>query len=113
MKCRCPNCQSDRVVTKDYARSAGCALGTLAGAVGGATAAASGAEIGMLAGAVAGPLGAIAGGGMAGAIVGALLVVSRAVRPVRHWAKLWMRKSSTISYAWCANSASAGRMANL
>lgn len=113
MKFRCPNCQLDRVVTKDYARSAGCAFGTLAGAgagaVGGATAAASGAEIGMLAGAVAGP-------SLVAWLVLSLalfLLVSRAVRPVRHWAKLWMRKSSTISYAWCANSASAGRMANL
>jgi phage tail tape-measure protein len=67
----CPNCQSDRIGTRNTGRKAGGAIGTVAGAASGAAGALGGAEIGGTVGAVAGPAGALLGA-FAGAILGGL-----------------------------------------
>jgi len=68
----CPKCQSGRVETRNHARKAGGAIGTVAGAVSGAAVVLSGAEMGATVGLVAGPFGAMLGG-IAGAVLGALV----------------------------------------
>ena len=68
----CPKCQSGRVETRNHARKAGGAIGTVAGAVSGAAVLLSGAEMGAMVGLVAGPFGAMLGG-VAGAVLGALV----------------------------------------
>ncbi|MQA21531.1 hypothetical protein GEV01_18580 [Rugamonas sp. FT103W] len=68
----CPNCGSERVDTKGYARRVFCGVGTIAGAIFCARGAAAGAELGVLGGMFIGPPGA-AIGGVTGTIVGALV----------------------------------------
>jgi hypothetical protein len=58
----CPRCNSSRITTRDYARKAGGAVGTVAGAAGSAAAALGGAETGAALGMIAGPVGSIFGG---------------------------------------------------
>lgn len=69
MSLLCPHCQSEQVVTRNYARRTGGAIGTVAGGYGGYTAALTGARIGSAAGSILGPPG-VAIGGLAGAIIG-------------------------------------------
>ena len=84
MPVKCPNCQSDHVISLDHAKRAG----GLIGVVGGAASALAGARIGSTVGAIAGPpgllLGSLAGaafgvlacaasGGLVGAEVGAIV----------------------------------------
>lgn len=70
MSLLCPHCQSEQVVTLNYARRTGGAIGTVAGGYGGYAAALSGARIGGLAvGLIMGPPGTTIGG-LAGAIIG-------------------------------------------
>lgn len=68
----CPRCHSTRVITHDYARTAGSVVGGVAGAGGAAAAAMAGAQTGAVMGAFAGPPGAFVGG-IAGAVMGALI----------------------------------------
>lgn len=71
----CPKCQSGRVETRNHARKAGGAIGTVAGTTSGVAIALSGAEVGATVGVIAGPIGstfgAIAGAVIAGLIGGA------------------------------------------
>jgi hypothetical protein len=56
MSLLCPKCQSEQVVTRNYARKTGGAIGTIAGGIGGLSAALSGARLGSAAaGMVLGP----------------------------------------------------------
>jgi len=68
----CPQCQSDRITTKNYAKKTGGTIGAVAGAAAGAASVLSGAEIGAVTGMLAGPMGA-AIGTIAGAIIGGLI----------------------------------------
>lgn len=68
MPCTCPQCQSERINTYNYAKRTCGAVGTVAGAVAGAAGCISAAEIGAMAGFIAGPAGA-AVGGIAGAVI--------------------------------------------
>lgn len=68
----CPQCQSLRIESLDYARKAGGAVGTAAGTTSAFALALSGAEVGATFGLTAGPMGA-AFGGIAGAVVAGLL----------------------------------------
>ena len=78
MSLQCPQCQSEQVVTLNYARRTGGAIGTLAGGYGGYSAAFSGARLGsaaasMILGAPGGVIGGVAGaiiGGFVGALAG-------------------------------------------
>jgi hypothetical protein len=72
MPCTCPQCQSERINTYNYAKRTCGAVGTVAGAVAGAAGCISGAEIGAMAGFIAGPAGS-AVGGIAGAVIAGLL----------------------------------------
>jgi hypothetical protein len=70
MSLLCPKCQSEQVVTRNYARKTGGAIGTIAGGIGGLSAALNGARLGGITGGlILGPPG-VAYGGMAGAILG-------------------------------------------
>jgi hypothetical protein len=72
MSLQCPQCQSEQVVARNYARKTGGAIGTVAGGIGGYSAALSGARLGSAAaGIVLGPGGTVIGG-LAGAIIGGL-----------------------------------------
>ena len=68
----CPRCGSPGIISHNYARKVGGAIGTVAGASGGFVAATAGAETGAAVGLIAGPPGALVGG-VSGAIIGALL----------------------------------------
>lgn len=72
MMINCPNCQSERIVTKDLSKKTCGAIGVVGGAASGATGALSGAELGGTIGLIAGPAGATVGM-LAGAFFGALL----------------------------------------
>ena len=69
---KCPNCQSNRVVTKDFAKKACGIMGMIGGAASGTTGTLAGAEIGGTVGMIGGPAG-ITFGSIAGAILGALV----------------------------------------
>ena len=69
---KCPNCQSERIVTKDVAKKTCGFLGTLGGAASATTGTLSGAELGGTVGIIAGPPGATLGT-IAGALLGALM----------------------------------------
>lgn len=70
MSLQCPQCQSEQIVTRNYARKTGGAIGTVAGGYGGYTAAFNGARLGSVsAGMILGPPGTVIGG-VAGAIIG-------------------------------------------
>ena len=76
MKVCCPQCQSERIETKDYAKKAGGFLGLIGGAASGIASARNGVEVGTIVGAsvglIAGPIGSRAGS-LAGAIIGGLV----------------------------------------
>ena len=61
MTTKCPNCQSDRVVTKDYAKKTCGFLGMIGGAASGTTGTLAGAEIGGTIGIIGGPVGVTIG----------------------------------------------------
>ena len=69
---KCPNCQSNRIVTKDVAKKTCGFLGMVGGAASVTTGTLSGAELGGTLGMIAGPPGATLGA-IAGALFGALL----------------------------------------
>ena len=69
---KCPNCQSERIVTKDFAKKTCGFLGIVGGAASVTTGTLSGAELGGIIGLLAGPPGATLGA-LATAILGALL----------------------------------------
>ena len=69
---KCPNCQSERIVTKDVAKKTCGFLGMLGGAASAMTGTLSGAELGGTVGIIAGPPGATLGT-IAGALLGALM----------------------------------------
>ena len=69
---KCPNCQSERIVTKDVAKKTCGFLGMLGGAASATTGTLSGAELGGTVGIIAGPPGATLGT-IAGALLGALM----------------------------------------
>jgi len=72
MMTKCPNCQSERIVTKDVAKKTCGLLGMVGGAASGTTGALSGAEIGGAIGMIGGPPGATLGA-LAAAILGAIV----------------------------------------
>lgn len=73
MSLLCPQCQSEQVVTRNYARKTGGAIGTVAGGIGGYSAALSGARMGSAVAALAlGPPGVVIGG-VAGAVIGGFI----------------------------------------
>jgi len=72
MMTKCPNCQSNRIVTKDVAKKTCGYLGMIGGAASITTGTLSGAELGGTLGLLAGPPGATLGA-LATAILGALL----------------------------------------
>jgi len=69
---KCPNCQSNRIVTKDVAKKTCGLLGMVGGAASVTTGTLSGAELGGTLGMIAGPPGATLGA-IAGALFGALI----------------------------------------
>ena len=69
---KCPNCQSERIVTKDVAKKTCGLLGMVGGAASGTAGALSGAEIGGAIGMIGGPPGATLGA-LAAAILGAIV----------------------------------------
>ena len=74
---KCPNCQSNRIVTKDVAKKTCGFLGMVGGAASVTTGTITGAEIGSTVGMIGGPPGATLGT-LAGAILGALIGVATA-----------------------------------
>ena len=72
---KCPNCQSERIVTKDVAKKTCGFLGMVGGAASVTTGTLSGAEFGGTAGMIGGPPGATLGT-LAGAILGTLIGVA-------------------------------------
>ena len=73
MSLQCPQCQSEQVVTRNYARRTGGAIGAVAGGYGGYSAALSGARLGSVAASmIVGPPGTVIGG-IAGAIIGGFI----------------------------------------
>ena len=71
---KCPNCQSERIVTKDVAKKT-CGFLGMVGAASATTGTLSGAELGSTIGMIGGPPGATLGT-LAGAILGALIGVA-------------------------------------
>ena len=69
---KCPNCQSNRIGTKDVAKKTCGFLGMVGGAASATTGTLSGAELGGTVGMIGGPPGATLGA-IAGALLGALL----------------------------------------
>ena len=69
---KCPNCQSERIVTKDFAKKTCGFLGIVGGAASGTTGTLSGAELGGTIGLIGGPPG-VTLGVFAGAFLGALV----------------------------------------
>jgi hypothetical protein len=67
----CPNCQSARIESRNYAQRLGGAIGAIAGSTSGIALALTGAEIGLLAGPVGAMLGGIAGIVIEGIVGGA------------------------------------------
>jgi hypothetical protein len=69
---KCPNCQSERIVTKDVAKKTCGFLGMVGGVASATTSTLSGAELGGTVGMPTGPAGAMLGA-IAGALLGALV----------------------------------------
>jgi DNA-directed RNA polymerase subunit RPC12/RpoP len=68
----CPHCESSRVITRNWGKRLGCAVGSAAGAVVGSTSAISGRKFGAGIEGFGGPTG-MAVGGVASAVLGGLL----------------------------------------
>jgi hypothetical protein len=72
MSIQCPQCGSTQIITRDFGRKTGGAVGTVAGGLTGMSGALSGGRIGMTVGVVAGPVGT-ALGCLAGALIGGMV----------------------------------------
>ena len=72
MTIQCPKCGSTQIITRDFGRKTGGAVGTVAGGLTGMSGAFSGGRIGMTVGFVAGPAGS-ALGCLAGALIGGMV----------------------------------------
>ena len=107
----CPKCQSTRVETRNHARKAGGAIGTVAGMTSGVAFALSGADVGVTASPVRSACGALAGaviagliGGAAGCATGAVLgevVDDKVLNNFRCNACRYSRRRRWPNRRWC------------